>query len=131
MKKKKVFVAASTVLILLLLAACSALKPTPVPTQTPQVLPSTGVQYHFVTNRLLIPTSQALTQEFALNVDGDSQQRADNLFGNLLSLLTSAAPSLELQATLDQVINSGQLVSLHVVKADDPQKDPSVSRMTF
>ena len=62
MKKKKVFVAASTVLILSLLAACSALKPTPVPTQTPQVLPSTGVQYHFVTNRLLIPTSQALTQ---------------------------------------------------------------------
>ena len=131
MKKKKVFVAASTVLILLLLAACSALKPTPVPTQTPQVLPSTGVQYHFVTNRLLIPTSQALTQEFALNVDGDSQQRADNLFGNLLSLLTSAAPSLELQATLDQVINSGQLVSLHVVKADDPQNDPSVSWSIF
>lgn len=89
MKKKKVFVAASTVLILLLLAACSALPPTPVPTQTPQALPSTGVQYQFVANRLLIPTSQTLTQGFALNVDGDLQQRTDNLFGNLLSLLTA------------------------------------------
>ena len=131
MKMKKVFVVASTCLIILLLAACSALKPTPAPTQTPQALPVTGVQYHFVTNRLLIPTSQALTQEFALNVDGDAQQRTDNLFGNLLSLLTSAAPSLELQSTLDQVISGGQLISLHVVKADDPQNDPSVSWSIF
>jgi hypothetical protein len=131
MKMKNVFVAASAGLILLLLAACSALKPTPAPTQTAQVLPTTGIQYHFVTNKLLIPTTQAQTQEFALNVDGDSQQKSDNKFGELLTLLTSATSDLELQLTLDQAINTGQLVSLHVVKADNPLNDPNVSWSIF
>jgi hypothetical protein len=128
MKMKNVFVAASAGLILLLLAACAALKPTPTqPAPTAEVLPATGIQYHFVTNKLMIPTTQAQTQAFALNVDGDSQQNLDNKFGELLTLLTSAAPGLELQSTLDQAVNNGQLVTLHVVKADDSLNDPSVS----
>jgi hypothetical protein len=45
MKVRKVFVTANASLILLLLAACNALKPTPAPTQTPEVLPTTGVQH--------------------------------------------------------------------------------------
>ena len=129
MKTKKVLVLNASV-VLLLLAACSTLQSTPVPTQvppTPTILPTTGIQYHFVTNNLMLPTTQAQTQAFALNVDGDSQQHVDNMFGTLLTLLTSAAPSLELQKTVDQAVNSGQLVSLHVVKADDPLNDPSVS----
>ena len=129
MKTKKVLVLNASV-VLLLLAACSTLQSTPVPTQvppTPTILPTTGIQYHFVTNKLMLPTTQAQTQAFALNVDGDSQQHVDNMFGTLLTLLASAAPSLELQKTVDQAVNSGQLVSLHVVKADDPLNDPSVS----
>ncbi len=136
MKMKNVFVAESASLILLLLAACGALKPTPTltqppPTQTAEVLPATGVQYHFVTNKLMIPTTQAQTQAFALNVDGDPQQQLDNKFGELLTLLTSSVPGLQLQPSLDQAINTGQLVSLHVVKADDPLNDPSVSWSIF
>jgi hypothetical protein len=133
MKMKNVFVI-NAGLILLLLAACAALKPKPTqPAQTPTavVQPATGVQYHFVTNKLLIPTTKAQTQEFALNVDGDSQQSLDNKFGDLLTLLTSASPGLELQSTLDQAVNAGQVVSLHVVKADDPLNDPSVSWSIF
>lgn len=126
MKMKNVFVL-NAGLIILLLAACNVTKQVPLPTPTPKVQPVTGVQYHFVTNKLLMPITQAQTQEFALNVDGDLQQHADNMFGNLLNLLTSAAPTLEMQSALDQTINSGQMVSLHVVKADDPQNDPSVS----
>ncbi len=132
MKKNNVFVVASASLILLLLvAACNVIKPTPAPTQTPAVPPATGVQYHFVTNKLLLPTTQALTQEFALNIDGDSQQNLDNKFGELLTLLTSASPGLDLQSTLDQEVSSGHLVSLHVVKADDPLNDLSVSWSIF
>jgi hypothetical protein len=133
MKMKNVFVI-NDGLILLLLAACSALKPTPTqpaPTQTAVVQPATGVQYHFVTNKLLIPTSQEQTQAFALNVDGDPQQHPDNKFGDLLTLLTSTAQGLELQSTLDQAVDTGQVVSLHVVKADDPLNDPSVSWSIF
>lgn len=127
MKKKNVFVAASTTLILLLLAACTALKPTPTqPAPTAEIPPDTGIEYHFVTNKLMLPTTQSQTQEFALNIDGDSQQNLDNKIGDMLTLLVSSAPGLELQSTLDQVVNSGQLVTLHMVKADDSLNDPSV-----
>jgi hypothetical protein len=111
---------------LLLLAACNVIKPTPAPTQTPQVLPASGEQYYFVTNKLLLPTTQAQTEAYALNLDGDSQQRRDNKFGDLFTLLTSAAQGLELQASLDQAVNTGQLVSLHVVKSNDLLNDSSV-----
>ena len=89
--------------------------------------PSTGVQYHFVTNQLFLPATQAQAEAYAMNVDGDAGQSKENLFGKLLTLLTSAAPGLELQGTLDQAVKDGKLVSLHVVKADDPLNDPSVS----
>ncbi len=129
MKMKNVFAAASASMILLLLAACNMPKPTsaPMPTPTAVVMPATGVEYYFVTNKLQIPTTQEQTQAFALNVDGDAQQTLDNKFGNLLTLLTSAVKNIELQSTLDQAVDSGQLVSLHVVKADDALNDPSVS----
>ena len=129
MKTKNIFIAISTSLILLL-AACNVLQPTAMPTQpvpTQTVLPATGAQYYFVTNKLQIPTTQEQTQEFALNIDGDSQQSLDNKFGDLFNLLTSAAQGIELQSTLDQAVNTGQLVALHVVKANDILNDPSVS----
>ena len=133
MKMKNVFTAASATLILLLLAACNALKPAPTPASTPTavVLPATGVEYYFVTNKLLMPITQEQTQAFALNVDGDPQQQPDNKFGEMLTLLTSAVPGLELQLTLDQAVDTGQLVSLHMVKADDALNDTSVSWSIF
>jgi hypothetical protein len=133
MKMKNVFVIAITGLILLLLAACSALRPvpTPAPTQTAVVLPATGVEYYFVTNKLLIPTTQEQAQAYALNVDGDPQQTLDNKFGDLFTLLTSAVQGIELQSTLDKAVSTGQVVSLHVVKADDSMNDQSVSWSIF
>src|ERR1700690_15190 len=133
MRMKNIFVVNAS-MILLLLAACSAIKPLAQPTQaapTAAPAPATGIQYHFVTNKLLIPTTQAQSQEFALNIDGNSQQRLENKVGDLLALLTSSVPNLQLQSTLDQAINSGQLVTLHMVKADDPLNDPSVSWSIF
>jgi hypothetical protein len=121
-------------LILVLLAACNALKPTPAqPVSTPTVVvtPATGLQYQFVTDKLLLPATREQTQAFALNVDNDSQQNPDNKFGELLTLLTSAVPGLELQSTLDQAVDDGQLVSLHMVKTDDFLNDPSVSWSLF
>jgi hypothetical protein len=38
---------------------------------------------------------------------------------------------IELQSTLDQAIDTGQLVSLHVVRADDPLNDTNVSWSIF
>src|SRR5688572_12620073 len=130
MKIKNVF-AINAGLVLLLLSACSALKLTPAqPTllaPTPVVIPVTGVEYQFVTNKLLLPTTREQTQTFGLNIDNDMQKTPDNKFGELLSLLTSVAPDLELQLTLDQAVDAGQLVTLHMVKADDFLNDPNAS----
>lgn len=132
MKMKNVF-AINAGLILLLLASCSALKPVPVPpTATPVptatvILPVTGVQYQFVTNKLLLPSTREQTEAYALNIDNDPKQNTDNKFGDLLTLLTSAAPDLEVQATLDQAVDAGQVVTLHAVQADDFLNDPNVS----
>lgn len=124
--RNNVIVLAGIVLTLSLVTACTALaQPAPIPTRTPQVQPATGAQYLFVTNKLTLPTTQAQAEALALNVDEDGH--TDNKFGQLLSLLTSAAPKLELQPALDQAVNNGQIVSLHVVRADDPMNDPSVS----
>ena len=129
MKMKNVFIAVSVGLILLLLAACNA--PIPASTPTAVILPATGVEYYFVTNKLLMPITQEQTQAFALNVDGDPQAHPDNKFGEMLTLLTSAVPGLELQSTLDEAVDTGQLVSLHMVKADDALNDTSVSWLIF
>ncbi|HEY2980433.1 MAG TPA: hypothetical protein VGJ22_04585 [Anaerolineales bacterium] len=125
MKMRNVFAAASAGLALMLLAACSGQESTPMPAQA--AAPATGIQYHFVTNKLMIPTTREQAQAFALNVDGVSQEHPKNIFGELFALLTSAAQGVELQATLDQAVDTGQVVSLHMVKADDPLNDTSVS----
>ena len=134
MKIKNVFVL-NAGLILLLLSACSALKPTPVmPQSTPTIaaiIPVTGTQYQFVTDKLLLPTTQEQTQSYALNIDNDPKKNSDNKFGDLLTLLTSAAPNLELQATLDQAVDNGQLVTLHMVQTDDLTNDTNVSWSIF
>lgn len=129
MKIKNIF-ALSTGMILLLLSACSALQPAPtqpMPTATAVIIPVTGAQYQFVTNTLLLPTTGEQTQSFGLNIDNDMQKTPDNKFGEMLTLLTSVAPDLELQLTLDQAINSGQLITLHMIKADDFLNDPNAS----
>jgi hypothetical protein len=132
MKIKNVFALNTILAIVLLLTACSTLKPTPTPTAQPEptptavVIPVTGAQYQFVTNKLLLPTTYKLTQDFGLNIDDDDRQNTENKFGDLLTLLTSVAPQLEIQSTLDDAVNNGQLVTLHMVKADDFLNDPSV-----
>ncbi len=137
MKMKNTFLAVSASLVLLLLTACNApapqAMPSPVPTQPAVVLPSNTLipRYYFVTNKLLLPTTQAQTQAYALNIDEDPQGQPDNLFGNLLTMLVSAAPGLELQSTVDQAINSGQIVTLHALQANNLMNDPNASWSIF
>jgi hypothetical protein len=133
MKSKKFFVGLTTGVFSLLMSACAGLQSTPIPAAaTPTVIAATATtvatatEYHFVTNKLLLPTTQEQSQEFALNIDGDAQNDVDNKFGELLALLASVNQGMELQSTLDQAINSGQLISLHVVQASDPVNDPNV-----
>ncbi len=107
---------------LLLLAAC-ATPPQAAPTATSSPIPASpvdltpvpSVRYHFVSNKLLWPTTQEQAQTYALDIDGDSHP--DNLFGRALATLVSLSPGLDLQSAADEVINAGQVVMLHVVQA--------------
>lgn len=137
MNKKYAFLI-QTSLIGLLLAACGA--PTPVstptptsppPTQTPDVLIDTSFRYHYVTSKLLIPTTQAQADSFALNIDGDAQNHPDNLFGGLLTLLVSASPGLELQSNIDDAIKTGQIITLHTLSAENPTNATNASWSVF
>ena len=138
MKMHKIFAVSAC---LFLLAACGGPTPPPTPTPTPTPVPTptqiptmppnTGVRYHFVTDTLLVPTTQAQAESFGLNVDGDAQGRPDNLFGNLLTLLVTASPGLELQPAIDQAIDDGQLVTLHLLQAVDPLNASNASWSIF
>jgi hypothetical protein len=131
MRLKSFFVVAQTILIIMLLSACNMPQPAPAPTQAPETPSDTGIQYQFVTNKLLIPNTQAQVQAYSLNIDGDPQQQPDNLVGKLLTLLASAVPDLAIQSTVDQAVNTGQIISLHVVKADDLKNAQGVSWSIF
>jgi hypothetical protein len=136
MESKNIFIVHTILILFLLLVACSAPKPTPTqpaPTQTQTVepLPDTSIRYHFVTNKLLVPTTQEQAQVFALNIDEDPQQHPDNLFGELLTMLLSASPALELQPTVDQAVDAGQIITLHLLQVDDPVNDSSAMWSIF
>jgi hypothetical protein len=132
MKMKTIAKFGSASLMLLLMVSCAAPKPVATqPAPTAETPPATGVNYYFVTNKLILPTSQRETRDFAMDLDGDPQAASDNKFGEVLTLLTSAAPELELQPSLDQAIDTGLLVTLHLLKADDPMNDTSVSWSIF
>lgn len=121
-------------LIAILLSACNGViptpTPTPVPTPTPTPQPTTAassISYHFVTSKLTIPTTQAQSDSLGLNIDGDPQNQADNLFGNLLTLINSTISDLEMQSTIDQAISNGEIVTLHSFKTNDPLNTSSAT----
>jgi hypothetical protein len=127
--KRKSFLAG--LVSLLLLAACATppeAAPTatsaPTPAKPADLTPVTNVRYHFVSNKLLWPTTGSQAQTYALDIDGDSHP--DNLFGRALATLGALSPGLDLQSTVDQVINAGQVVMLHAVQTGSPGASWSV-----
>jgi len=123
-----------------LLAACTTplnaiptVTPTSAPTITPATTPTTIVlpssspaaSYQFVTNKLIVPVTQADAQHYALDLDGDG--RPDNLFGQAFALLSSLAPGLDLQSTVNQGVSSGQIVMLHRLQTNDLVNSPNAS----
>src|SRR5262249_39119477 len=127
---KKLLIACAS---LVLLAACSVPRPqpTPTPTQVPTLAPDLAVRYHFVTNTLTVPTTQAQAEALALNVDGDPQGHPDNKLGDLFSMLVSASPGLEFQPMVDDVLKNGEIVTLHLLETNDLVNAPSASWSVF
>lgn len=76
-----------------------------------------GAMHQYVSNTATVPTTQAQSQEVALNIDGDPQNRPDNALGGILAVL--AMNDVDIQMQVDEAINGGSLILLHEIQADD------------
>ncbi len=78
-----------------------------------------GTHYHYVVNKVNVPTSTALATEYGLDIDGTGAKN-DNALGMVLSLL--ASPSLgnfDIQGTIDTAVASGSIILLADVQTSD------------
>jgi hypothetical protein len=76
-----------------------------------------GKDTFYVVDRMWLPTTPELARDFALNLDGDAQNRGDNMLERIFAYLGDAIPDLDPQASTDEAIDSGTLVTLNRIKA--------------
>jgi hypothetical protein len=89
--------------------------------------PDTGAYYRYAVDDLILPGDGVSADDVAFDVDGTGGP--DNALGGILSLLGTIDVSL--QPHVDAAIQSGDLVSLHEIRADDLANDESVSWQVF
>lgn len=82
------------------LVACGGSDGQPVPT---------GMHYHYVANKVFVPTSSTESREFGLDLNGDGT--VDNQLGATLAALKSQA-NFDIQATIDDAVNKGSIILL-------------------
>ena len=82
------------------LVACGGGDGTPTPT---------GMHYHYVANKIFVPTSSNESREFGLDLNGDGT--VDNQLGATLAALKSQA-NFDIQATIDTSVNEGSIILL-------------------
>jgi len=91
----------------------------PSPDATPRCdpPPPTGSRTKYVASTIQVPTNATQTRAFALDIDGDPNDRPDNALGGIFSALSQQA--LDIQGPIDAAVAAGQLVSLHMLQADN------------
>jgi hypothetical protein len=82
------------------LVACGGGDSTPTPE---------GMHYHYVANKIFVPTSSNESREFGLDLNGDGT--VDNQLGATLAALKSQA-NFDIQATIDKAVNEGSIILL-------------------
>jgi len=73
------------------------------------------VSYHYVVNKLWVPTSTAQSNQYGLDLNGDG--KVDNSFGGAITSL--AAAGLDVQASLDKAVLGGKLIMLASLDTPD------------
>ena len=79
------------------------------------VVDPNGEHYNSVFTTLALPTTPTLQNEYAMNIDGDPQDRGDNALGGVLATL--ALQDVDLQTPIDENIASGDIILLADVQA--------------
>jgi hypothetical protein len=69
----------------------------------------TGMHYHFVANKIFVPTSSTESREFGLDLNGDGT--VDNQLGATLAALKSQA-NFDIQGTIDKSVADGSIILL-------------------
>ena len=75
-------------------------------------MPETELEYQYVTDGVIVPTTTQMARDLAFDVDGDGT--TDNQIGVVISLL-----DLQLQPYVDDYVNGGELLLLHSVFASN------------
>jgi hypothetical protein len=68
-----------------------------------------GMHYHYVANKVFVPTSSNESREYGLDLNGDGT--VDNQLGATLAALKSQA-NFDIQKTIDQSVNEGSIILL-------------------
>ncbi len=69
----------------------------------------TGMHYHFVANKIYVPTSSTESREYGLDLNGDGT--VDNQLGATLAALKSQG-NFDIQSTIDKSVNDGSIILL-------------------
>src|SRR5262245_39525082 len=104
--RSNLLVAAASLSLSLSLVACGG--------DDSNVVPE-GEHYHYVTNQLLVPTTNTQAREYGLDLNGDKQ--VDNQLGMVLSTLGSMG--FDIQATIDEAVAEGSIILLLDVQTKD------------
>jgi hypothetical protein len=75
----------------------------------------TGPHYHYVVNKVLVPTKTGDAQKYGLDLDGNGNP--DNALGNLLSAL--ATQGINAQVSIDQAVLDGSITLLADLQTTD------------
>ncbi len=76
-----------------------------------------GSSHTYVIDRLRLPVSGDLVDQYGVDIDGDPQGWPENAVGRVLSELTAASADLKLQAWTDELIDTGGLILLERIRA--------------
>ncbi len=74
-----------------------------------------GDDHRFVFDRVLIPTTSTEANSYGLDLDGDAQ--VDNVLGQILSTLSAQTGGMNLQQSMDQQVDQGDVIYLADLQA--------------
>jgi hypothetical protein len=92
---------------------------------TPDAGPGEVTYSHYVNDSIKAPQNNTETRDYALNIDGDAQNRPDNALGGILSALKSNG--VDIQTAVTDSLEKGDLILLHSLKSKSLTADAAAS----
>lgn len=88
----------------------------------------TGPHYHYVMNKLAVPTDDAQKTQYGLDLDGDGT--VDNTVGGAFARIKTIL-GFDLQAAVDRAVLSGRIIGLADIQTSDFSSSSAVGMQFF